>query len=43
MSALFIILCAVSITASLFLVFRFAIKKKDSDTYINVSKQQGEK
>ena len=40
MSVLFIILCAVSITASLFLVFRFAIKKRDDDTYVSASKPQ---
>lgn len=35
MVALMIILCAVSLTASIFLIARFGIKKKENDEFVS--------
>lgn len=40
MTAFMIILCAVSITASVFLICRFAIKRHGNDEYVSVNQNK---
>lgn len=40
MTAFMIILCAISLTASVFLIARFGIKKKESDEYVSADNSQ---